>query len=189
MADHERWHTPLESMEGKTPFERLQELAAERKSGSQIAQILSAEDFEVTRSAVGAKADRNNIKLQGGDGSGRRRNSKPGKETLSLQERLRRQASKPLPPEVVIAESPVTFEDGTHVSTLAINDRMCRWPIGDPSENDFHFCGHKPKKGKPYCEAHARKAYQPQTNHRRSGNDEAPGRGRIVASFQAQTYK
>jgi GcrA cell cycle regulator len=67
----------------------------------------------------------------------------------------------------VVEEDPVTLEDGTHVSVLAINDRMCRWPIGDPSENEFHFCGHKPKAGSPYCEAHARKAYQPQTNHRR----------------------
>jgi GcrA cell cycle regulator len=50
---------------------------------------------------------------------------------------------------------------------LTINDRMCRWPIGDPAENEFHFCGRNPKPGSPYCEAHARKAYQPQQLHRR----------------------
>jgi GcrA cell cycle regulator len=49
---------------------------------------------------------------------------------------------------------------------LTINDRMCRWPIGDPSENEFHFCGRKPRLGSPYCEAHARKAYQPQAQRR-----------------------
>ena len=38
----------------------------------------------------------------------------------------------------------------------------CRWPIGDPAANEFHFCGRAPKSGSPYCEAHARKAYQPQ---------------------------
>jgi len=46
---------------------------------------------------------------------------------------------------------------------------MCRWPIGDPSENEFHFCGRKPKVGSPYCEAHARKAYQPQQPRRDKG--------------------
>ena len=55
---------------------------------------------------------------------------------------------------------------GTGATVLTINDRMCRWPIGDPSENEFHFCGRNPKSGSPYCEAHARKAYQPQQQRR-----------------------
>jgi len=52
---------------------------------------------------------------------------------------------------------------------LTINDRMCRWPIGDPSADEFHFCGRSPKAGSPYCEAHARKAYQPQQQRRDKG--------------------
>jgi GcrA cell cycle regulator len=49
---------------------------------------------------------------------------------------------------------------------------MCRWPIGDPAATEFHFCGRGPKAGSPYCEAHARKAYQPQQARR----DKGPGR-------------
>lgn len=92
---------------------------------------------------------------------------------------------------------PIVFEDGTHVSVLAINDRMCRWPIGDPSENEFHFCGHKPKASAPYCEAHARKAYQPHESRdpnkprriispsRYQGRDFEPGASKqdVTASF------
>jgi GcrA cell cycle regulator len=61
----------------------------------------------------------------------------------------------------IVEEAPVTLADGTHITILTITDRMCRWPIGDPSASDFHFCGRAPKSGLPYCEAHARKAYQP----------------------------
>ena len=37
---------------------------------------------------------------------------------------------------------------------------------GDPAASEFHFCGRGPKAGSPYCEAHARKAYQPQQQRR-----------------------
>jgi GcrA cell cycle regulator len=62
----------------------------------------------------------------------------------------------------VVEEDPIKLEDGNFATVLTITDRMCHWPIGDPSENEFHFCGRKPRTGSPYCEAHARKAYQPQ---------------------------
>jgi len=70
----------------------------------------------------------------------------------------------------VVEEDPLQLEDGSHATVLTISDRMCRWPIGDPSASEFHFCGHNPKAGSPYCEAHARKAYQPQ-QARRSDKD------------------
>ena len=71
-----------------------------------------------------------------------------------------------IPPAPIVEEDPLMLEDGSHATVLTINDRMCRWPIGDPAENEFHFCGRKPKTGSPYCEAHARKAYQPQQQRR-----------------------
>jgi GcrA cell cycle regulator len=36
---------------------------------------------------------------------------------------------------------------------------VCMWPIGHPSDDDFHFCGGRPVAGKPYCSDHAAKAY------------------------------
>ena len=35
----------------------------------------------------------------------------------------------------------------------------CQWPIGDPQEKDFHFCGADTIIGKPYCKAHCDAAY------------------------------
>ncbi len=39
--------------------------------------------------------------------------------------------------------------------------------IGDPGNEDFCFCGHNPRDGSPYCEYHARLAYQPLQDRRR----------------------
>ena len=36
----------------------------------------------------------------------------------------------------------------------------CRWPYGDPRQKDFYFCGKKKVPGLPYCEFHARRAFQ-----------------------------
>ena len=37
----------------------------------------------------------------------------------------------------------------------------CMWPIGHPTDNDFHFCGGRPVAGKPYCEAHTAERLYP----------------------------
>ena len=71
-----------------------------------------------------------------------------------------------VPAAPVVEEDPLQLEDGSHATVLTISDRMCRWPIGDPAATEFHFCGRSPKSGSPYCEAHARKAYQPQQARR-----------------------
>ena len=35
----------------------------------------------------------------------------------------------------------------------------CRWPIGDPKDEDFCFCGKQTMTGKPYCQKHCQEAY------------------------------
>jgi GcrA cell cycle regulator len=37
---------------------------------------------------------------------------------------------------------------------------QCRWPIGDPDSEGFHFCGAPVFVGKPYCYEHCKQAYQ-----------------------------
>ncbi len=37
----------------------------------------------------------------------------------------------------------------------------CLWPIGDPGDGDFHFCGGKTVPGRPYCPEHCAPAYLP----------------------------
>lgn len=35
----------------------------------------------------------------------------------------------------------------------------CCWPVGDPGDSDFHFCGADTLPGKSYCADHCSKAY------------------------------
>ncbi len=45
------------------------------------------------------------------------------------------------------------------VSLLELSENKCKWPIGDPLNPDFHFCGRKSLEDKPYCEFHSKRAY------------------------------
>lgn len=40
------------------------------------------------------------------------------------------------------------------LSLLALNDGDCKWPVGDPRNPDFGFCGLPSIAGKPYCPHH-----------------------------------
>ena len=42
-----------------------------------------------------------------------------------------------------------------------LEDTDCRWPIGDPQHDEFHFCGKGKVGGLPYCVHHARRAFRP----------------------------
>jgi GcrA cell cycle regulator len=53
------------------------------------------------------------------------------------------------------------LEDMPGATILTLTDRICKWPIGDPRHPDFHFCGRASAEGLPYCNEHARRAYQP----------------------------
>ncbi len=52
------------------------------------------------------------------------------------------------------------------VSLLELTERVCKWPIGDPTDSDFHFCGLPAVPGKPYCAAHVAVAFQPMSSRR-----------------------
>jgi GcrA cell cycle regulator len=44
---------------------------------------------------------------------------------------------------------------------LELENYDCRWPIGDPKQPNFHFCGGPNLPGRPYCEHHWRMAFLP----------------------------
>ncbi len=52
------------------------------------------------------------------------------------------------------------------VSLLDLTERTCKWPIGDPTDDDFAFCGLPCVPGKPYCENHVAVAFQPMSSRR-----------------------
>lgn len=64
--------------------------------------------------------------------------SRPGNANLALHQRIIQHA----------------------LEMAALKPNQCRWPIGDPDSEDFHFCGETVFVGKPYCYEHCRQAYQ-----------------------------
>jgi len=38
--------------------------------------------------------------------------------------------------------------------------KSCSWPMGDPKQSGFHFCGEPSEPGRPYCANHCHQAYQ-----------------------------
>jgi len=45
------------------------------------------------------------------------------------------------------------------LTLLELSEQTCKWPIGDPLNADFYFCGRESEEGKPYCAFHSRRAY------------------------------
>ena len=52
-------------------------------------------------------------------------------------------------------------------SILTLKEDTCRWPIGDPGDEEFHFCGRHSEQGVPYCPHHCSIAYQPAQSRRK----------------------
>lgn len=50
-------------------------------------------------------------------------------------------------------------EPKEHLSLTDLDNHTCRWPVGDPKDDNFHFCGRKIKLGQTYCEEHSAIAY------------------------------
>lgn len=55
---------------------------------------------------------------------------------------------------------------GGGIALIDLTERMCKWPIGDPKEADFSFCGLGIRPGTPYCFEHAAMAYQSSSRSR-----------------------
>jgi len=151
--------------------ELLKKLWQDGLSASQIAKQLGG----VTRNAVIGKVHRLGL-------SGRAAPSKPARPVFKAP-RPARQAAAPAaprriaPPPLAAAapppQPPVRYvEEAPGAATvLTLGAHMCKWPIGDPSSDDFTFCGRRASES-PYCVEHARVAYQPAQAKKRSGANE-----------------
>jgi hypothetical protein len=86
--------------------------------------------------------------------------SRAGKENAvaaSIVRRALNRSPAALPPK------PLPFFEEPLVGLIDklehLTEHTCKWPIGDPLAAGFSFCGQEPQPGKPYCQAHALRAY------------------------------
>jgi GcrA cell cycle regulator len=161
--------------------ETLKKLWADGLSASQIAKQLGG----VTRNAVIGKVHRLGL-------SGRAAPSRPVRRPVARPAAARaprpaaaatpapriradaEPAPAPAPPQTMPA--PVDAKrmaNGEYATVLTLREGMCKWPIGDPSDAEFRFCGRSTRPGGAYCEAHAQMAYQPQAKRKRKPTDDA----------------
>lgn len=155
--------------------ELLKKYWAEGLSASQIAGKMGG----VTRNAVIGKVHRLGL-------SGRATPAKPVRgrindeivspipETATI---IKPQITEPRETQQTDVIEPVVLSSGDLTTVATLNRNMCKWPLGDPAKDDFHFCGQPASAGKPYCTHHANVAFQPA--QRRS--DRRPEHSRIRA--------
>lgn len=67
-------------------------------------------------------------------------------------------------PEEVVVNTPTIEKaescvEETNIPLVKLDNHTCRWPLGDPRDDDFCFCGKRIKTGQTYCEEHAAIAY------------------------------
>jgi hypothetical protein len=85
-------------------------------------------------------------------------------EGLSIRQLRRAAAPAPVLQGVVVRRSAGGPAAAFGADALAeLPDRACRWPIGDPAEPGFRFCGAPKVAGRSYCQHHLGIAYPPRS--------------------------
>ncbi len=64
-----------------------------------------------------------------------------------------------LPASTGFRPTPAQNAASGDVKLTDLDNHTCRWPIGDPKDESFRFCGRKVRVGQTYCEEHAALAY------------------------------
>ena len=169
----------------------LKKLWSDGLSASQIAGRLGG----VTRNAVIGKVHR--LGLSGRATTSRMKSHRPRARSQTAKRQMKprfanvgnpalRQLylgdTEPYTPPIEEVEIPL--KERKYIQTLT--ESCCRWPIGDPQHADFHFCGKGKVTGLPYCEPHARRAFQPPQPRRRDREVFAPGVVGVPAASSAE---
>ena len=147
--------------------EQLKTLWSEGLSAAQIANKMGG----VTRNAVIGKVHRLGL-------SGRATPAKPQRGCATTERKDEAAEAPVVEMKPVIPEpdfiAPALLDSGDAMTVATIKNNMCKWPIGDPATDDFHFCGQPTSPGKSYCAYHAKMAFQPP--QRRAERQPAPRR-------------
>jgi GcrA cell cycle regulator len=135
-------------------MERVALLKDRIYAGFSCGQI--ARELGVSRNAVIGKTNRLGLSRFKGGSPGQLKDARP--RTVTQQTILRALWAKSQPGLVEVVGTSANAR-----SLLELQQWHCRWPTGDPSSEDFGFCGNMRVAGLPYCPAHARIAYRPST--------------------------
>lgn len=173
MTHHIGWSEPRVAL--------LRKHWSEGFSASQIAKLLSG----TTRNAVIGKVHR----------MGLPRRAEPNRKLHSMPPK-RRQRAEPSPPRLLPAKALPLASDLKRVAALSpiepaltvlgLTNFTCRYPIGDPTDADFSFCGRTCNNiENPYCVQHQKLAYVPAQKKKRKHEETA----RLANWMDRRTFK
>lgn len=81
-------------------------------------------------------------------------------DKIEAEKKFQAPLKEPLSDEPLFkADLKKNSESNGKTSLVDLDHHTCRWPIGDPKDENFHFCGKKVKIGQTYCDEHAAIAY------------------------------
>ena len=152
-------------------IEQLKKLWSEGLSASQIAGELGG----VTRNAVIGKVHR--LGLSGRAKAKPASVARPRKvvktaarttSTISVRGNLALVEMVEIEPVAMPVRENVVIPMSRRISIMELREGVCRWPMGDPLQPDFAYCGGDCGVGRTYCEPHSRIAFQPQGDRRRA---------------------
>ena len=119
-------------------------LVAEGLTSGEIARKMG-----ITRGAVMGKIRRQGIRLATEPTRGVR--AAPPKPIAKPDVKKKITGDNFFPP----GPPPLSMRLGAGPAILALRINDCRWPSGDPSGEDFHFCCKPSRLNEPYCLEHA----------------------------------
>jgi GcrA cell cycle regulator len=134
-------------------------------------------ELGVTRNAICGKIKRLGLSVPMGERTwGEKRVQAPGWVRLKPKPKVRPERVahfEKYPVADISLDLTVRTDLSCDVVGLTLDN--CHWPVGDPVSDDFFFCGQVAIKGKSYCGAHCRVAYEPrkgpaQRSRSKSGN-------------------
>ena len=161
--------------------EMLRKLWADGLSASQIAAQLGG----VSRNAVIGKVHRLKLSGRGRTTNAPARQKKPSQPATAKVPARQMTSSRSAPSSIGATALQTQIDAEPHIRTISrsddsvvvpisrnlqliqLNERTCKWPIGDPLAENFHFCGNDCAEAGPYCRYHARIAFQPASERRR----------------------
>lgn len=147
----------------------LKQLWGEGKTAAEIAKVLGD---GITRNAVIGKAHR--LKLS-------------SRLSPIQQNTVKKPKTESAPPRAFKPAIKMPEYKGREVKMVDLDSRMCRWPNGDPQEENFSFCGCDAIAGLPYCDTHARAAYQVATRSRTLDAKDFEADAGAPAEFEIKT--
>lgn len=150
--------------------ERLEQAKAWVADGLTSREIADRLGEGVSRNAVIGKLRRAGVQCGGGRRCGPAPKERPPKKVKAKPPKPKSKhfrfgfgarAQSPVPLKATPVKEPAPPPEVMMLGILQLGPTTCKFPIGDPRNVDFGYCGHKRQGTSPYCEYHHRLAYQP----------------------------